>query len=238
MRKLMVLVLLLPVLGCQPTDKPTEQEIRRGYISYNRQKIREANRELFATKFAKIVPYGNQTDKTEQAFKLYLNIFCCSDPNNFTDSIIKFVEIGGFEGRAMSEKFKDIRKKLNNNPKYAKKIRQTLITEFTKETNWKTEEMQEIFCHLFEEVILQGMIMEGMSVEMVEASWNKRLLFRWSGSGYTTYEAHSILQKDHIVEEGNMSLASTVPGQSCRDFILTFKNGKLDHWSSYPVSRY
>ncbi len=92
-------------------------------------------------------------------------------------------------------------------------------------------------CGIFEDAILRGSIVEGMTAGQVEAAWGRELILLWSdSSGEAVYQVGEVEQENYILKQGNLVIASTtlsMAGHSS-DFYLQFRDGKLADWTFVP----
>lgn len=190
---------------------------RDNYVRVHRYEIRQSNRNLLQSKIKENLPFGEPDGFNTIVSNAAVRLICGDDQNEIMKEVAEFVRKSGEE---VSDKDLSL-------------LKETILLL---KKQLPQEEINS--CEMFEFALSRGGIVEGMTIEQVEAAWQRPLRFLWSGSGYSTYEARMILQKDSILDNGSFTISYTFPGRDYRDFHVTFYRDVLTEISSFPMSSY
>jgi len=216
MKKAYILVLAAMLGGCNSQSQhEASTAMRRTYVENHIAEIRKANRELLVSKAENFLTWRPSIDSIAERkadlMEVIIRAMCGENTDMLVSELMEFAPAG----EATDEAVADLKAGLEALSRAA-------------DAN---------MCRIFEEAILRGDIVEGMTTKQVETALGRELAVLWSdASGDSIYEVRDIEQENYILRQGKLVIAATtlsMEGHSS-DFYLRFKKGKLADWVYVP----
>lgn len=216
MKKVYILILAGLICGCNPQSRHAESMARRKvYIENNIAEIQKANRELLVSKSENLLTWRPSiegiAERKEELLEVIIRAMCGENTDMLVGELMALAPVGGGSDEAVAE--------LKGGLEALSRVADPNM------------------CGIFEDAILRGSIVEGMTAGQVEAAWGRELALLWSdSSGDSVYEVEEVEQENYILKQGKLVIAATtlsMRGHSS-DFYLEFKEGKLVDWVFVP----
>jgi len=216
MKKVYILILAGLICGCNPQSQYAESmALRKVYIENNIAEIRKANRAILVSKSENFLTWRPSieliADRKEELMEVIIRAMCGENTDMLVNELLALAPAG----RASDEAVAELKSGLEALSRVA-------------DPN---------MCGIFEDAILRGSIVEGMTAGQVEAAWGRELLLLWSdSSGDSVYQVGEVEQENYILKQGKLVIASTtlsMAGHSS-DFYLQFREGNLADWTFVP----
>lgn len=216
MKQAYVLILVLVVLGCTPQSRwKAIAAKRRAYVVENLAEIQECNRALLVRKSENLLTWRPSiesiAERKEELMDVVIRAMCGEDPDLLARELLTLAPISEIGGEAVAE-----------------------LKAGLQALSWAADPDM---CRIFERAIVRGNIVEGMTVDQVEAAWGRQLLLlRSDSAGEKVYKAEGVEQENYVLTQGKIVIASTTQsmGGHSSDFYLEFKEGKLADWIFVP----
>lgn len=216
MKKVYILILAGLVCGCNSQSRRAESMARRKvYIENNIAEIRKANRELLVSKSENFLTWRPSiqgiAQRKEELMEVIIRAMCGENTDMLVGELMALAPVGKGSDEAVAE----LRGRLEALSRVA-------------DPN---------MCRIFEDAILRGSIVEGMTAGQVETAWGRELILLWSdSSGDSVYEVSQVEQENYILKQGKLAIAATTlsMGGHSSDFYLQFREGKLVDWTFVP----
>ena len=216
MKKAFIVMLAGLLCGCNSQSvREASRAERRAYIEGNLAEIQKANRELLVRKSEKLLSWRPSiegiAERKEDLMEVIIRAMCGEDTDLLVRELLEFAPTDRRTEEAVAE-LKDGLDAL-----------------------WRASDPN--MCGIFEDVMLRGCIVEGMTAGQVEAAWGRKLkLLSSDTSGDSAYEVAKVEQENFVLRQGKLAIAATAWSEEgdLRDFYLHFKGGKLADWTSVP----
>jgi len=217
MKKAYILVLAVLVCGCNSQSRREALAVRRrsAYVEDHLADIQKANRELLVSKSENLLTWRPSiegiAERKEELMEVIIRAMCGEDTDMLVGELMALAPVG----RGSDEAVAELKGRLEALSRVA-------------DAN---------MCRIFEDAILRGSIVEGMTAGQVEAAWGRELAPLWSdSSGDSVYEVGEVEQENYILKQGKLVIAATTlsMGGHSSDFYLQFREGKLVDWTFVP----
>ena len=216
MKQAYILILAVLICGCNSqSHRAAPMAIRKRYIENNIADIRKANRRLLVKKSEGFLTWRPSIERIgenkEELMEVIIRAMCGENTDILVSELIALAPAGDGAEEA--------------------------IAELKGGLEALSRAGDPDMCGIFEDMILRGSIVEGMTAEQVEAAWGKELKPVWSDSpGSSVYQIEEVEQENYVLKQGKIVIAATtlsMRGHSS-DFYLEFKEGKLIDWTFVP----